>query len=114
MDEQDDHVDTGRLESVRLAVGGRDDVLDDDTLDAGRGDQLVEVFGDGPDEADLDAVHLLDEGGLQELGRRGAGLVDVGADVLPLGARNDSVDQVVPTLVELVVAHCRDVETRLR
>ena len=74
------------------------------------GHHVGRVGRDGTDDGHLDAVdieHLV----LGQSGRRGAALVDVGAEVGPARARADPARQVVEALVELVVAHRAGLET---
>ena len=95
--------------------------VDLDVGDPGGAHQRRQLLRDCTDEADLHVAELLDPGG----GNRrlpGGAQLQVRRDVLPLGAalrvglgvvgRHHTVDEIVVSLVELVVADRRDLEAR--
>ena len=100
----DDVCLAGFLQALSLRVGGLNRIIEAQALDASRGNQVRGVRGDGADVADLHAVHLND------LRRRHVAALDVGTEVRELcqlvAVHAHAILQVIPALVELVVAHC--------
>ena len=120
MHEHDDDISPLRLERIGAGVDLVDDAGDLQVADAGRVDQGREFLGDGAHEADLDPVDGLDPAVGQRVAVVGA-LAHVRGEVFPLrsavGVRRrvvrgqHTVHEVVVSLVELVVARCRDIKS---
>ena len=88
------------------------DAADLQRRNAVRAHQLIQVFGDGPDEPKLHSLELLEE---VLVIRRPTGrpVVQIGGEIRPVGRIENAVIDVGATLVELVVAKGTRFETDL-
>ena len=100
------------LEALGLSIHGLDRITNGEVGDTGGGDQGWQVVGDSTDDANAHPVFDDDRRRLEGSRHlRGAFGIDVGAEVGAVDVRHDAPGQVLPALVELVVADAIGLDT---